>query len=56
MSDVDVSDVEDYPGPSHKHPEKQGQPHEGRADDEMVKPPGRPQLDKKKSQRKRKSR
>jgi hypothetical protein len=55
MSDVEVNEVEDYPGPSYNHPEKQGQPPEGRADEEMVKPPARPQSDKKKSQRKRKS-
>jgi hypothetical protein len=37
-----MSDIEDYPGPSGSHPEKEGQDIEGRADEEMVKPPARP--------------
>jgi hypothetical protein len=40
-----MSDTEDYPGPSRDHPEKQGQnPRgQGRANEEMVKPPAKPQ-------------
>jgi hypothetical protein len=37
-----MSDIEDYPGPSHEHPEKRGQHPRGRADEEMVKPPAKP--------------
>ena len=37
-----MSDTEDYPGPTHDHPEKQGQNPGGRADEEMVKPPAKP--------------
>ena len=37
-----MSDSEDYPGPSHDQPEKEGQDPRGRADEEMVKPPERP--------------
>ncbi|HEX3443470.1 MAG TPA: hypothetical protein VHS80_02065 [Chthoniobacterales bacterium] len=37
-----MSDIEDYPGPSRNHPEKEGQDDEIRADEEMVKPPARP--------------
>jgi len=33
-----MSDVEDYPGPSHQ-PAKEGQDPRGRADESMVKPP-----------------
>jgi hypothetical protein len=51
-----MSDVEDYPGPSRNHSEKQGQPSEDRAKEEMVKPPARPESEKKKSERKRKPR
>jgi hypothetical protein len=52
-----MSDVEDYPGPSRNHPEKNGQDPEGRADEEMVKPPVSPEPKKKKSPlRKRKLR
>jgi len=38
-----MSDTEDYPGPSHDHPEKQGQDPRGRANEEMVKPQAKPQ-------------
>jgi hypothetical protein len=52
-----MSDIEDYPGPSHNHPEKEGQDIEGRADEEMVKPPARPEPKKRKTlPRKQKSR
>lgn len=37
-----MSDIEDYPGPTHDHPEKKGRPEQGRADENMVKPPARP--------------
>jgi len=33
-----MSETEDYPGPSHKHPEKEGQDPGGRANEHMVKP------------------
>jgi hypothetical protein len=36
-----MSDVEDYPGPSHQ-PVKEGQNPRGRADESMVKPPADP--------------
>jgi hypothetical protein len=52
-----MSEVEDYPGPSHNHPEKEGQDPKRRADEEMVKPPACPGPKKQKSpQRKRKPR
>jgi hypothetical protein len=52
-----MSEVEDYPGPSHNHPEKEGQDPKGRADEEMVTPPAEPEPKKQKSpQRKRKRR
>lgn len=37
-----MNDTEDYPGPTHNHPEKQGQAIPGRADESMVKPPVKP--------------
>jgi hypothetical protein len=46
-----MSDTEDYPGPSHNHPEKEGQDPAGRADEGMVKPPSRPEMDSKKKMR-----
>jgi hypothetical protein len=39
-----MSDTEDYPGPSHNHPEKEGKDSVGQADEEMVKPPVRPEV------------
>jgi hypothetical protein len=33
-----MSETEDYPGPSHQHPEKEGQDPGGRANEQMVKP------------------
>jgi hypothetical protein len=50
-----MSDTEDYPGPSHNHPEKKGQDPRGRADEEMVKPPARPETDDKKKKARRPS-
>jgi hypothetical protein len=38
-----MSDIEDYPGPSGDHPEKQGQHPRGQGNEEMVKPPAKPQ-------------
>jgi hypothetical protein len=38
-------DTEDYPGPTHKQPDKEGQDPRGRADEDMVKPPARPESD-----------
>jgi hypothetical protein len=38
----DMSDTEDYPGPSHGHPEKKGQDPRGRANEDMTKPSSRP--------------
>ncbi len=46
-----MSDVEDYPGPSHDHPAKKGQDPSGRADEGMVKPPARPKPKKEKSRK-----
>jgi hypothetical protein len=40
-----MSETEDYPGPSQRHPEKQGQDPLGRADEDMVKPPAKPKPD-----------
>jgi hypothetical protein len=40
-----MSDTEDYPGPTHKQPDKEGQDLRGRADEDMVKPPARPESD-----------
>jgi hypothetical protein len=42
MRTSDMSDTEDYPGPSRGHAEKQGQHPRGRAKEEMVKLPGKP--------------
>jgi hypothetical protein len=54
--DYPSSEVEDYPGPSHNHPEKEGQDPEGRADEEMIKPPTSPEPQKRNpTRRKRKS-
>jgi hypothetical protein len=39
-----MSDTEDYPGPSHNQPEKEGKDSVGQADEEMVKPPARPEV------------
>ena len=41
----DMNDTEDYPGPTHNHPDKQGQDPKGRADEDMVKPPARPETE-----------
>jgi hypothetical protein len=38
----DMNETEDYPGPTHGHPDKQGQDPKGRADEGMVKPPAQP--------------
>ena len=38
-----MSDIEDYPGPTRDHPEKKGQDGLGRSDENMVKPPARPE-------------
>jgi hypothetical protein len=43
-----MSEMEDYPGPTQNHPEKQGQDPRGRADEEMVKPTAPPEPDVKK--------
>ena len=43
-----MSDTEDYPGPSQDQPDKEGQDPGGRADEDMVKPPARPETGKKK--------
>jgi hypothetical protein len=37
-----MNETEDYPGPTHGHPDKQGQDPKGRADEGMVKPPAEP--------------
>jgi hypothetical protein len=37
-----MNDTEDYPGPTHGHPDKEGQDPRGRADEDMVKPPAQP--------------
>jgi hypothetical protein len=37
-----LGDVEDYPGPTQDHPEKKGQNGTGRADENIVTPPARP--------------
>ena len=53
MRTFNMSDTEDYPGPSRGHPEKQGQHPHGRANEEMVKPTAkpRPENGKKKARR-----
>jgi hypothetical protein len=43
-----MSDIEDYPGPTQNQPDKEGQDPRGRADEEMVKPPAKPETEKKK--------
>jgi hypothetical protein len=43
-----MSETEDYPGPSKKQPEKQGQDPHGRASEDMVKPSSQPKPDPKK--------
>jgi hypothetical protein len=43
-----MSDTEDYPGPTQDQPEKEGQDPRGRANEEMVKPPARPEPDREK--------
>jgi hypothetical protein len=40
-----MSDTEDYPGPSKDHPEKQGREGIENADENMVRPPARPEDD-----------
>lgn len=42
----DMNETEDYPGPTHGHPDKQGQDPKGRADEGMVKPPAQPMPEK----------
>ncbi|MBV9644664.1 MAG: hypothetical protein JO334_13950 [Verrucomicrobia bacterium] len=42
-----MSGIEDYPGPSEDHPEKEGQEPRGRSNEEMVKPASRPKPEKK---------
>ena len=41
----DMNETEDYPGPTHGQPDKQGQDPKGRADEGMVKPPAQPQTE-----------
>jgi hypothetical protein len=41
----DMNETEDYPGPTHGHPDKQGQDPKGQADEDMVKPPARPETE-----------
>ena len=41
-----MNETEDYPGPTHAHPDKQGQDPKGRADEGMVKPAAQPMPDK----------
>jgi hypothetical protein len=43
-----MSETEDYPGPSKRQPEKEGQDPRGRTDEGMVKPPAKPEPDPKK--------
>jgi hypothetical protein len=43
-----MSDTEDYPGPTQDQPDKEGQDPRGRADEEMVKPPAKPETERKK--------
>jgi hypothetical protein len=43
-----MSETEDYPGPTHRQPEKQGQDPRGRADEDIVKPVANPKPDPKK--------
>jgi hypothetical protein len=43
-----MSETEDYPGPTHRQPEKQGQDPRGRADEDMVKPASNPKPEPKK--------
>jgi hypothetical protein len=50
-----MSEMEDYPGPSQSHPEKEGQDPRGRADEEMVKPPAQPEANTKKKRSNRQS-
>jgi hypothetical protein len=38
-----MSDVEDYPGPTKDHPEKEGHEETPGADESMVTPPARPE-------------
>jgi len=38
-----MSDVEDYPGPTKDHPEKEGYEETPKADENMVTPPARPE-------------
>jgi hypothetical protein len=38
-----MSDTEDYPGPTQNQPEKDGQNPLGKADENMVKPPAKPE-------------
>ena len=45
-----MSDTEDYPGPTQNQPDKEGQDPRGRADEDMVKPPARPDTGKKKKE------
>ena len=38
-----MSNIEDYPGPSKDHPEKKGKEGTESADENMVRPPARPE-------------
>jgi hypothetical protein len=51
-----MSDVEDYPGPTHNHPEKKGQDPPGRADEGMVKPSVSPEPKKEKPRKQKQKR
>jgi malate synthase len=51
-----MSDVEDYPGPTHNHPEKKGQNQAGRADEGMVKPSVNPEPKKEKPMKQKQKR
>lgn len=42
-SAMNMSDVEDYPGPTKEHPEKIGHDGTAKADENMVTPPARPE-------------
>jgi hypothetical protein len=39
-----MSDTEDYPGPTCDQPEKEGKDSVDQADEEMVKPPAKPEV------------
>lgn len=48
-----MTETEDYPGPTQNQPEKEGQEAPARTDEEMVKPPAKPEVESKEEKARR---